>query len=241
MICMVARGVSTTVDAYLTPVLLKYIDGFFAGFDPSLRETNKKGATTSAEEAQRTTSVEFMRSDGGLTDVAGFSGLKSILSGPAGGVVGFALTSWEEGGSAVIGLDMGGTSTDVSRFDGTYETVFETTTAGVTVQSPQLNVNTVAAGGGSRLFWRSGLFVVGPESVGSNPGPACYRKGGDPAITDANLVLGRLLPSYFPQIFGKNEDEALDREASRVALEKLQKEVNAETGKDLSVDEVAWG
>lgn len=107
MIRMVARGQSTTVDAYLTPVLLKYIDGFFSGFDPSLRETNSGSKRpTNAEEAERTTSVEFMRSDGGLSDVSGFSGLRSILSGPAGGVVGFALTSWEEGGAAVIGLDM---------------------------------------------------------------------------------------------------------------------------------------
>ncbi|KAM0792434.1 hypothetical protein ACM66B_005111 [Microbotryomycetes sp. NB124-2] len=241
MIRIVARGTSTTVDAYLTPVLLKYIDGFFSGFDPSLREANTKKGPTDAEEAKRTTSVEFMRSDGGLTDVSGFSGLKSILSGPAGGVVGFALTSWREGGQAVIGLDMGGTSTDVSRFDGSYETVFETTTAGVTVQSPQLNINTVAAGGGSRLFWRNGLFVVGPESVSSNPGPACYRKNGQPAITDANLVLGRLMPSHFPKIFGDNEDQELDVEASRQALEELRRQVNHETGKDMSVDEVAWG
>ncbi|ORY72599.1 5-oxoprolinase [Leucosporidium creatinivorum] len=243
MIRMVARGTSTTVDAYLTPVLQKYLDGFFAGFDPSLRETNTAEApqATTAEEAKKTTSVEFMRSDGGLTDVRGFSGLKSILSGPAGGVVGFAQTSWEEGGQAVIGLDMGGTSTDVSRFDGTHETVFETTTAGVTVQSPQLNINTVASGGGSCLKFRNGLFVVGPDSVGSNPGPACYRKGGQPAITDANLVLGRLVTAYFPKIFGEKEDEGLDEEASLKALEKLREQVNEETGKNLSTDEVAWG
>ncbi|KAK4053044.1 hypothetical protein OIV83_001779 [Microbotryomycetes sp. JL201] len=241
MIRIVARGTSTTVDAYLTPVLLKYIDGFFSGFDPSLREANTKKGPTNAAGAKRMTSVEFMRSDGGLTDVGGFSGLKSILSGPAGGVVGFALTSWRKGGQAVIGLDMGGTSTDVSRFDGSFETVFETTTAGVTVQSPQLNINTVAAGGGSRLFWRNGLFVVGPESVSSNPGPACYRKGGQPAITDANLVLGRLMPNHFPKIFGPNEDQELDVEASKRALEDLKVQVNKETGKDMSTDQVAWG
>ncbi|SCZ97643.1 BZ3500_MvSof-1268-A1-R1_Chr4-3g07328 [Microbotryum saponariae] len=245
MIRIVARGTSCTVDAYLTPVLLKYIDGFFSGFEPSLRETNQANAleptSTSPEEPPRTTSVEFMRSDGGLTDVRGFSGLKSILSGPAGGVVGFALTSWQEGGKAVIGLDMGGTSTDVTRFDGTYETVFETTTAGVTIQSPQLNINTVAAGGGSRLFWRNGLFVTGPESAGSDPGPSCYRKGGEPAITDANLVLGRLLPNHFPKIFGEKEDQGLDVEASTKALEKLREEINQETGKDMSLDQVAWG
>ncbi|KAK4058751.1 hypothetical protein OIO90_000195 [Microbotryomycetes sp. JL221] len=243
MIRIVARGTSTTVDAYLTPVLLQYIDGFFNGFDPSLRDANTIGGKAkTAEEAERTTSVEFMRSDGGLTDVGGFSGLKSILSGPAGGVVGYALSSWQPGGAPVIGFDMGGTSTDTSRYDGSYETVFESTTAGVTVQSPQLNINTVAAGGGSRLFWRNGLFVVGPESVSSDPGPACYRKGaGQAAITDANLVLGRLMPSHFPSIFGENEDQELDAEASRYVLEELRQQINTETGKDMSMDEVAWG
>jgi 5-oxoprolinase (ATP-hydrolysing) len=117
-----------------------------------------------------------MQSDGGLVDVSKFSGLRAILSGPAGGVVGYALTSYDdETKIPVIGFDMGGTSTDVSRYAGRYEHVFETTTAGVTIQSPQLDINTVAAGGGSRLFWKNGLFVVGPESAGAHPGPACYR------------------------------------------------------------------
>ncbi|BGO97667.1 putative 5-oxoprolinase (putative) [Rhodotorula toruloides] len=240
MIRIVARGMSTTADAYLTPVLREYIDGFFSGFDESLRETSYR-ETKSKEQAQRETTVEFMRSDGGLTDVSDFSGLKSILSGPAGGVVGYALTSWEKGGRPVVGLDMGGTSTDVSRFDGEYETVFETTTAGITVMSPQLSINTVAAGGGSRLFWRNGMFVTGPESAGSHPGPACYRKQGYPAVTDANLVLGRLLPSHFPQIFGASEDQPLDIDASRSALEELRKQINDETGNNLSLDEVAFG
>ncbi|GAA5830228.1 hypothetical protein JCM11251_001276 [Rhodosporidiobolus azoricus] len=240
MIRIVARGISTTADAYLTPVLQEYIDGFFSGFDSSLRETTYK-ETKSKEQAERETTVEFMRSDGGLTDVGDFSGLKSILSGPAGGVVGYALTSWEKGGAPVIGLDMGGTSTDVSRFDGDYETVFETTTAGITVMSPQLSINTVAAGGGSRLFWRNGMFAAGPESASSHPGPACYRKNGPPAITDANLVLGRLLPAHFPHIFGESEDQPLDVDASRSALEELRAQINAETGGSMSLDEVAYG
>ncbi|GAA6037141.1 hypothetical protein JCM8097_008756 [Rhodosporidiobolus ruineniae] len=240
MIRIVARGVSTTADAYLTPVLRTYIDGFFSGFDPSLKETSYAG-TKSKEQAQRETTVEFMRSDGGLTDVSDFSGLKSILSGPAGGVVGFALTSWEEGGSPVIGLDMGGTSTDVSRFDGEYEQVMESTTAGITVLSPQLSINTVAAGGGSRLFWRNGMFAAGPESASSHPGPCCYRKNGYPAITDANLVLGRLLPNHFPAIFGESEDQPLDVEASKKALEELRSQINGETGGQMSLDEVAYG
>lgn len=119
--------------------------------------------------------------------------------------------------------------------------MFETTTAGVTIQSPQLDINTVAAGGGSRLFFRNGLFVVGPESAGAHPGPACYRKGGPATVTDANLHLGRLLPEFFPKIFGKNEDEGLDLEASRKVLQELADQVNRETGKNLSTDEVAYG
>lgn len=234
MIKLVTRGTSSTADAYLTPILKRYIDGFFSGFDDSLRLGGLEG-----------TRVEFMRSDGGLTGVDGFSGLHSVLSGPAGGVVGYALTTFDPNERIpVIGLDMGGTSTDVSRFDGRYETVFETTTAGVTIQSPQLDINTVAAGGGSRLFWRNGLFVTGPESAGADPGPACYRKGGPLAVTDANLLLGRLVADYFPKIFGKNEDEGLDETASRKSFEELTKQINDELGNEvqrMSIDEVAWG
>jgi 5-oxoprolinase (ATP-hydrolysing) len=157
MIKMVPRGASATADAYLTPILRSYLDGFFAGF------------------AQRPR-VEFMSSDGGLVDASGFSGLKTVLSGPAGGVVGYARTSWDEKRKTpIIGLDVGGTSTDVSRFSGRYEIVYETTTAGVTIQSPQLDINTVAAGGGSCLTFRNGLFLAGPESAGAEPGPTCYR------------------------------------------------------------------
>lgn len=236
MIKLVTRGTSSTADAYLTPVLRQYIDGFFAGFDESLmkQETEPNG--------RRRTRVEFMRSDGGLTDVERFSGLHSILSGPAGGVVGYARTTFDPVNKIpLIGLDMGGTSTDVSRFDGRYETVFESTTAGVTIQSPQLDINTVAAGGGSRLFWRNGLFVTGPESAGASPGPACYRKGGPLAVTDANLLLGRLIPEYFPKIFGPNEDQELDVEASRSLFEELRNTINRDLKEELSLDQVAWG
>lgn len=174
---MVPRGASATADAYLTPILRAYLDGFFCGFAQLPR-------------------VEFMSSDGGLVDASRFSGLKTILSGPAGGVVGYARTSWDEKRKTpVIGsvspsgpffrtpvdkgnvdrLDVGGTSTDVSRFSGRYEVVYETTTAGVTIQSPQLDINTVAAGGGSCLTFRNGLILAGPESAGAEPGPTCYR------------------------------------------------------------------
>ncbi|KAK8095792.1 hydantoinase B/oxoprolinase [Apiospora kogelbergensis] len=238
MIKLVSRATSVCADAYLTPAIRKYIAGFQKGFagglgtQSVLNEAGSQGAR-----------CEFMQSDGGLVDVDKFTGLKAILSGPAGGVVGYAITSYDEQTKIpVIGFDMGGTSTDVSRYgDGRYEHVFETTTAGVTIQSPQLDINTVAAGGGSRLFFKNGLFVVGPESAGAHPGPACYRKGGPAAVTDANLFLGRLLPDFFPKIFGKNEDQALDPEASKRAIQELADQIKSETGKDMSLDEVAYG
>jgi len=167
MIKLVPRATSACADAYLTPAIKKYISGFAAGFEGGLGSESVK-----REKGAKGARCEFMQSDGGLVDVNIFSGLRAILSGPAGGVVGYALTSYDpETKIPVIGFDMGGTSTDVSRYgSGRYDHVFETTTAGVTIQSPQLDINTVAAGGGSRLFWRNGLFVVGPESASAHPG-----------------------------------------------------------------------
>ena len=238
MIKLVPRATSVCADAYLTPAIKKYISGFQAGFEGGLGTESVKH-----ELGSRGARCEFMQSDGGLVDVDSFSGLRAILSGPAGGVVGYALTSYDpETKTPVIGFDMGGTSTDVSRYgSGRYDHVFETTTAGVTIQSPQLDINTVAAGGGSRLFFRNGLFVVGPESAGAHPGPACYRKGGPLTVTDANLYLGRLLPNFFPKIFGKNEDEGLDKDASEKLFGELTEQINKETGKSMSIDEVAYG
>jgi 5-oxoprolinase (ATP-hydrolysing) len=243
MIKLVPRATSACADAYLTPAIRKYIDGFSKGFEGGLGSESVK-----REKGSKGARCEFMQSDGGLVDVDIFSGLKAILSGPAGGVVGYALTSYDpETKIPVIGFDMGGTSTDVSRYgSGRYDHVFETTTAGVTIQSPQLDINTVAAGGGSRLFWKNGLFVVGPESASAHPGPACYRKGGPLTITDANLLLGRLLPDFFPKIFGKNEDEGLDAEASEKLFRELAEEINKDLSggnkdKELSLDEVAHG
>ncbi|KAJ3545497.1 hypothetical protein NM208_g2479 [Fusarium decemcellulare] len=195
MIKMISRGSSASVDAYLTPEIMKYVDGFAKGFE----DGNLDGVL-----------CDFMQSDGGLVNHNGFRGLRGILSGPAGGVVGYARTSYD-GKSPVVGFDMGGTSTDVSRFGGTFEHVFETTTAGVSIQTPQLDINTVASGGGSILFWSNGLFKVGPGSAGASPGPAAYRKGGPLTVTDANLFLGRLIPEYFPSIFGPDENQPLDQ------------------------------
>lgn len=243
MIKLVPRATSACADAYLTPAIKKYIAGFQAGFKGGLGTESVKN-----EGGRRGARCEFMQSDGGLVDVDHFSGLRAILSGPAGGVVGYALTSYDSSTKIpIVGFDMGGTSTDVSRYgSGRYEHVFETTTAGVTIQSPQLDINTVAAGGGSRLFFRNGLFVVGPESAGAHPGPACYRKEGPLTVTDANLFLGRLLPDFFPKIFGKSENEGLDANASEVLFRQLTDKINEENagsdeGKKMSMDEVAYG
>ncbi len=216
MVKMTARGDTTTVDAYLTPHIRRYLDGFREGFTDLLSDTG----------------LLFMQSDGGLVSADGFKGSNAILSGPAGGVVGYAAGTFHQaGGKPVIGFDMGGTSTDVSRYGGAFELVHETETAGVRIQAPQMHIKTVAAGGGSRLFFLNGMLQVGPESAGAHPGPVCYRKGGELAVTDANLYLGRIQPEYFPKIFGKGEDLPLDLSAAKAAFETLAAEINREYGK----------
>ncbi|CAP34677.2 Protein CBG16813 [Caenorhabditis briggsae] len=232
MIKVVPRGFTVCADAYLTPKIMEYLDGFQAGF-------------TDLSQVR----VNFMQSDGGLCEMKSFRGSRAILSGPAGGVVGIASTAYKESDKKpVIGFDMGGTSTDVCRYSGHLEHVMETTTAGITIQAPQvLDIRTVAAGGGSRLFFRDGLLIVGPESASAHPGPVCYRKNGYLTVTDANLVLGRILPEYFPKIFGPNADQPLDKEASYKAMEDITERINAFTNKDeatqktFTVEEVALG
>ena len=214
------RAHTACAAAYLTPKITDYLNGFLAGFDKSLTNGNVP--------------LTFIQSDGGLAPYNDFGGHHAILSGPAGGVVGYAKTTPS---LPVIGFDMGGTSTDVSRYNGVYEHVLETTTAGVAIQAPQLDIHTVAAGGGSRLFWQHGMLVVGPESAGAHPGPVCYRKGGHLAVTDANAVLGRILPQEFPAIFGPNEDQPLHVEGSQQALEALRQE-HCPTS---SLEEFAYG
>uniref|UniRef100_A0A3Q0QXW5 5-oxoprolinase, ATP-hydrolysing n=1 Tax=Amphilophus citrinellus TaxID=61819 RepID=A0A3Q0QXW5_AMPCI len=229
MVRAVPRGYTVCADAYLTPKIRQYLKGFTSGFKGGLEDVD----------------VLFMQSDGGLTPMEQFCGSRAILSGPAGGVVGYAITSYSQmEKKPVIGFDMGGTSTDVSRYAGQYEHVFEATTAGVTLQAPQLDINTVAAGGGSRLFFRSGMFVVGPESAGAHPGPACYRKGGPLTVTDANLALGRLLPTFFPKIFGPKENEPLSLEETTKHFRQLTEEINSflsSNQSQMSVEEVAMG
>ncbi|XP_020085756.1 5-oxoprolinase-like [Ananas comosus] len=232
MIRAVPRGLTASVDAYLTPVIKEYLSGFLSRFEGGSEKVN----------------VLLMQSDGGLAPEQRFSGHKAVLSGPAGGVVGYSQTLFGlETPKPLIGFDMGGTSTDVSRYSGSYEQVLETQIAGVMIQAPQLDINTVAAGGGSKLKFQFGSFRVGPDSVGAHPGPVCYRKGGELAVTDANLILGTVIPDYFPSIFGPNEDQPLDIEATRKAFEKLASEINSyrksqdPSVKDMIVEEIALG
>jgi len=227
---MVPRGDTTVVNAYLTPHIRRYVESFSAGFIDDLADTE----------------LLFMASDGGLVPQVAFDGCRALLSGPAGGVVGYAQTcSQALPDVAVIGFDMGGTSTDVSRYAGTYEQTQSSEVAGVRIAAPQLQIETVAAGGGSRLFFRHGMFEVGPESAGSHPGPVCYRKNGHLTVTDANVVLGRLQPQFFPHIFGLNEDQPLDVVGAQHAFAALTAEINqwlTEHGRQpMSVEEVAAG
>lgn len=240
MIKYVNRSNSCVADAYLTPEIKKYLDSFESGLKYGLKKMDQKDSTLN-----NGVSCQFMQSDGGLVDASRFSGLRAILSGPAGGVVGYSRTCYNpKNPIPLIGFDMGGTSTDVSRFgEGKFDHVFETTTAGITIQSPQLDINTIAAGGGSILSFKNGLMQVGPESASSHPGPACYRKGGPLTVTDANLLLRRLIPEYFPKIFGKNEDESLDLEVTKTKFEELAKEINLahDNLDDKSPQEIAYG
>ncbi len=199
LIKLVGRGDTTVVDAYLSPILRRYV----------AQVSEELG---SREQAPR---LMFMMSSGGLTAADLFQGKDAILSGPAGGVVGMAETGRAAGFEHLIGFDMGGTSTDVSHFDGEYERVFETEVAGVRMRAPMMLIHTVAAGGGSILHFDGARFRVGPDSAGANPGPACYRRGGPLAVTDANVMVGKLLPEFFPKIFGPQQNLPLDGETVR--------------------------
>jgi 5-oxoprolinase (ATP-hydrolysing) len=222
----VPRTTTTCVDAYLTPLLKDYITRFKSKFD-----------------AIDNVRVLFMQSDGGLAKAETFFGFRAVLSGPAGGVVGIGKVVTEEFGDPkipLIGFDMGGTSTDVSRCEGSQiEHISEAEIAGVTLQAPQLDIHTVAAGGGSILQWVNGMFKVGPESAGALPGPACYGRGGQATVTDANVVLGRLVPANFPSVFGASGKEQLSVEAARVEFEKLRQTILLDTGKGYTIEEIA--
>ena len=209
LIKLVGRGDTTVVDAYLSPILRRYV----AQVDRQLDAKRSQAR------------LMFMMSSGGLTAAELFQGKDAILSGPAGGVVGMAETGREAGFDRLIGFDMGGTSTDVSHYDGEYERAFETEVAGVRMRAPMMLIHTVAAGGGSVLHFDGARFRVGPDSAGANPGPKCYRRGGPLAVTDANVEVGKLIPDFFPKIFGPKQDQPLDAGAVRAAFDELEGEM----------------
>jgi 5-oxoprolinase (ATP-hydrolysing) len=218
LIKLVGRGDTAVVDAYLSPVLRRYVDRVVAGLKERLaRPSTSLGTGPSASLGTGVSQggrLFFMQSNGGLTDAGAFRGKDAILAGPAGGIVGMARTAAEAGFDHVIGFDMGGTSTDVSHFAGSYERSSERMVAGVRVRAPMLEIHTVAAGGGSVCSFDGRRFRVGPESAGAVPGPACYRRGGPLTVTDCNVVLGKIRPDRFPRVFGPNGDQPIDPDAS---------------------------
>jgi 5-oxoprolinase (ATP-hydrolysing) len=218
---LVSRGDTTVVDAYLSPILRRYVDQV-ASQMPGVR-------------------LFFMQSSGGLTEAHHFQGKDAILSGPAGGIVGMVRTAVASGHHKVIGFDMGGTSTDVSHYAGEFERAFETQVAGVRMRAPMMSIHTVAAGGGSILSFDGARLRVGPQSAGANPGPASYRRGGPLAVTDANVMLGKISPAHFPKVFGPRGDEALDRDNVVAKFEAMAAEVRARTARDTTAEALAEG
>jgi 5-oxoprolinase (ATP-hydrolysing) len=215
LIKLVGRGDTAVVDAYLSPILRRYVDRVATAI-------NVKGGACER--------LYFMQSNGGLTDAALFQGRDAILSGPAGGVVGMVRTAEDAGFDKLIGFDMGGTSTDVCHYAGTYERSFETEVAGVRMRAPMMHIHTVAAGGGSILSFREGRYQVGPESAGADPGPACYRRGGPLTVTDCNVMLGKLSAAHFPAVFGKTGDQPLDVAAVHAKFDEMAAEIALRTG-----------
>jgi len=218
---LISRGDTTVVDAYLSPILRRYVDQV-AGELPGVP-------------------LYFMQSNGGLTDAARFQGKDAILSGPAGGIIGMVRTAEAAGFDRIIGFDMGGTSTDVSHYAGELEREFNTLVAGVRLRAPMMSIHTIAAGGGSILHFDGQRYRVGPDSAGANPGPACYRRGGPLTVTDCNVMLGRIQPQHFPRVFGPNGDEPLDAEVVREKFTALAAEVAAATNSAATPESVAEG
>jgi len=229
LIKIVARGDTTVADAYLSPILRRYVE--------TVSQALAAGGSPEERWAQERPNVLFMASSGGLKSAQLFRGRDAILSGPAGGVVGMAETGKRAGFDRLIGFDMGGTSTDVAHYAGAYERTFETVVAGVRLAVPMLRVNTVAAGGGSIITYAGARFRVGPESAGANPGPKCYRRGGPLTVTDANVMVGKLDAAFFPKIFGRGHDQPLDANAVRAAFADLARQI----GDGRAPEEVADG
>ncbi len=221
MMKLVSRGDTTVVDAYLSPILRRYV-----------------GKVASELEGVR---LMFMQSSGGLADARRFQGKDSILSGPAGGVVGAVRTSLNAGFPKIIGFDMGGTSTDVSHYAGEFERAFETQVAGVRMRAPMMSIHTVAAGGGSILHFDGARYRVGPDSAGADPGPASYRKDGPLTVTDCNVMLGKVQAKFFPAVFGPNGDERLDAGKVREKFAVLTESIREATGNQRTPEQVAEG
>ena len=218
---LIARGDTTVVDAYLSPILRRYVERVAAQM-PGVR-------------------LLFMQSSGGLTEAGHFQGKDAILSGPAGGIVGMAECARAAGHARLIGFDMGGTSTDVSHYAGEYERVFDTEVAGVRVRAPMMSIHSIAAGGGSIIRFDGSRLRVGPESAGADPGPACYRRGGPLTVTDANVLLGRVHPEHFPKVFGPDGRQALDRAEVELRFGELAQRMSASAGFAIGREEAAAG
>ncbi|MBM9537475.1 hydantoinase B/oxoprolinase family protein [Desulfobulbus alkaliphilus] len=226
LIKLIARGDTTVVDAYLSPILRRYVNQVAGQLSDGVRKTR----------------LMFMQSNGGLTDAALFRGKDSVLSGPAGGVVGMVRTAAMSGLTRLIGFDMGGTSTDVTHYDGAFERSFETPVAGIRMRAPMMQIHTVAAGGGSILHFQSGRYQVGPDSAGANPGPACYRRNGPLTVTDCNLLLGRIQADFFPKVFGPQGNQPLDLAVVQEKFSELAEVIGAANGTPPpSTEEVAEG
>lgn len=222
LIKLVGRGDTTVVDAYLSPVLRRYVDKVVDGIGDGVR-------------------LQFMQSNGGLADAHAFRGKDAILSGPAGGIVGMAKTAEQAGFDRIIGFDMGGTSTDVSHYAGKYERTLETVVAGVRIRAPMLQIHTVAAGGGSICDFDGSRFRVGPDSAGAVPGPACYRRGGPLTVTDCNVALGKIDPDHFPHVFGPNGDQPIDVDIVGEKLGEIAEDIESATGTRMTAEEIAEG
>ncbi|KOR17475.1 hydantoinase/oxoprolinase family protein, partial [Burkholderia cenocepacia] len=218
---MVSRGDTTVVDAYLSPILRRYVEQV-AHEMPGVN-------------------LQFMQSSGGLTRADAFQGKDAILSGPAGGIVGMVRAARAAGFGQVIGFDMGGTSTDVSHYNGEFEREFETQVAGVRMRAPMMSIHTVAAGGGSVLGFDGARLRVGPESAGANPGPAAYRRGGPLTVTDCNVMLGKIQPDHFPRVFGPHADQPFDRDGVVAKFAALADEIHATTGRRETPEALAEG
>jgi 5-oxoprolinase (ATP-hydrolysing) len=237
---IVPRGDTAVVDAYLSPILRRYVRQVAEELGPAVRSFEAEGRERESA-GQRGTRLYFMQSSGGLAEASSFQGKDAILSGPAGGIVGAARTAAMAGFDRIIGFDMGGTSTDVALYAGQFERAFETVVAGVRMRAPMMAINTVAAGGGSILHFDGSRFRVGPDSAGAVPGPAAYRRGGPLTVTDANVLVGKIQPAHFPAIFGPEGNLPLDAATVRSRFEAMAAQVSTATGTPRTAEQVAEG